>query len=186
MAANGRAGPVIEMAGFVLMATISCLVPRAWAERAEVQAAFTPGDNIAAMIVERVRGAQSSIRMQAYLFTDRRIANALLAALRRGVRVEIVADGTQEETGGAPYLPALRRAGAKVWLTASAGAAHNKVLIVDGDRLQATVITGSYNYTRAANARNAENIVVISGSPGLARRFVDNFDYHRAQARPWP
>jgi phosphatidylserine/phosphatidylglycerophosphate/cardiolipin synthase-like enzyme len=156
------------------------------AERAEVQAAFTPGDNIAALIVQRIQAARSSVRMQAYLFTDRRIANALVAALRRGVRVEVVADGAQEESGGAPYLRVLRRAGARVFLTASAGAAHNKVLIIDADRADAAVITGSYNYTRAANAKNAENIVVISGSPGLARRFVDNFDYHRAQAKPWP
>jgi phosphatidylserine/phosphatidylglycerophosphate/cardiolipin synthase-like enzyme len=60
------------------------------------------------------------------------------------------------------------------------------VLIIDADRREAAVITGSYNYTRAANARNAENVVVISGSPALARRFVDNFDYHRAQSRAWP
>ena len=66
------------------------------------------------------------------------------------------------------------------------GAAHNKVIIVDADRPKAAVITGSYNYTRAANARNAENVVIISGSPGLARRFVDNFDYHRALARALP
>ncbi len=186
MATDSHRWPQMKTVMFVILVAFVGRVPCAPAEKAEVTAAFTPGDNIAAMIVERIHAAQSSVRMQAYLFTDRRIANALVAALRRGVRVEIVADGAQEESGGAPYLPALRRAGAKVWLTASAGAAHNKVVIVDGDRLQATVITGSYNYTRAANAKNAENVVIISGSPGLARRFLDNFDYHRAQARPWP
>jgi phosphatidylserine/phosphatidylglycerophosphate/cardiolipin synthase-like enzyme len=163
-----------------------CLAPRAFAERAEVQAAFTPGDNIAAMIVERIRAAQSNIRMQAYLFTDRRIANALVGALKRGVRVDIVADGTQQEGGGAPHLAALKRAGAHVFLTETAGAAHNKVLIIDADRPRSSVITGSYNYTVAANARNAENVVIISGSPAIARRFVDNFDYHRSLARAWP
>ena len=181
MAADGRRWPQAIAAWIVAM---SCALPVA-AERAEVQAAFTPGDNIAAMIVERIREARSSVRMQAYLFTDRRIANALAAALKRGVRVEIVADGAQQENGGSPYLPALRRAGAGIFLAQSAGAAHNKVLIIDADRPGAVVITGSYNYTRAANARNAENIVVISGSPSVAQRFVDNFDYHRAQARPW-
>lgn len=169
----------------VLIVLVFGVVP-AWAERAEVQAAFTPGDNIAAMIIQRIHEARSSVRMQAYLFTDRRIANALVAALRRGVRIEVIADATQEETGGAPYLHALRRAGARVFVANGSGAAHNKVLIIDADRPSAAVITGSYNFTRAANARNAENVVIISGSPGLARRFVDNFDYHRGQARPWP
>lgn len=170
----------------VAMAALSCLAPRASAERAEVQAAFTPGDNIALMIVERIRAAQSSVRMQAYLFTDRRIAKALAGAIRRGVRVEIVADGAQQEGGGAPHLAALRHAGARVFVTEAAGAAHNKVIIIDADRPHSTIITGSYNYTNAASSRNAENVVIISGSPGIARRFVDNFDYHRALARPWP
>jgi phosphatidylserine/phosphatidylglycerophosphate/cardiolipin synthase-like enzyme len=177
---------VRRLTAAVCAAAALALPPFASAERAEVQAAFTPGDNIAALIVQRIQEARSSVRMQAYLFTDRRIANALVAALRRGVHVEVIADGAQEGSGGAPYLHALRRAGARVFLTSSAGAAHNKVLIIDADRPGASVITGSYNFTRAANARNAENIVVITGSPGLARRFVDNFDYHRAQARPWP
>jgi phosphatidylserine/phosphatidylglycerophosphate/cardiolipin synthase-like enzyme len=182
MAADGRRWPPILLVWAVLVASA---VP-VRAEKAEVQAAFTPGDNIALMIVERVRAAQASIRMQAYLFTDRRIANALVDALKRGVRVEIVADGAQQEAGGAPHLAALRRAGARVFVTEAAGAAHNKVLIIDADRPQSTVITGSYNYTHAANAKNAENVVIISGSPGIARRFTDNFDYHRALARPWP
>ena len=182
MAADGRKWPPILIAIFVLASSPGA----ARAERADVQAAFTPADNIALMIVERIRAAESSIRMQAYLFTDRRIANALVGAARRGVRVEVVADGTQEEAGGAPYLAALRRAGARVFVTEMAGAAHNKVIIIDADRPHAAVITGSYNYTRAANARNAENVVIISGSPGVARRFVDNFDYHRALARALP
>ena len=187
MAADSRRWPQTKVAMVVLMVTFfSCLAPRASAERAEVQAAFTPGDNIALMIVERIREAQASIRMQAYLFTDRRIANALLGALKRGVRVEIVADGAHEESGGTPYLAALRRAGARVFVTEVPGAAHNKVIIIDADRPGAAVITGSYNYTRAANSRNAENVVIISGSPGLARRFVDNFDYHRSLAKAWP
>src|SRR5512142_3513072 len=85
----------------VLIVLVFGVVP-AWAERAEVQAAFTPGDNIAAMIIQRIHEARSSVRMQAYLFTDRRIANALIAALRRGVRIEVIADAAQEQTGGAP------------------------------------------------------------------------------------
>ncbi len=35
--------------------------------------------------------------------------------------------------------------------------AHNKVILIDGD----TVITGSFNFSRAAEERNAENLLVI-------------------------
>jgi phosphatidylserine/phosphatidylglycerophosphate/cardiolipin synthase-like enzyme len=172
------------------MAALACAA--AWTaapaacEMAQVEAAFTPGDNIAAMIIQRIGEAHQSVRMQAYLFTDRRIADALVAARRRGVRVEVIVDAAQREGGGAPHLAALQRAGARIFVDGSAAAAHNKILIIDADGRHPSVITGSYNYTRAANARNAENVVIISGSPGVASRFVGNFEYHRAQSTPWP
>ena len=50
----------------------------------------------------------------------------------------------------------------------------------------ATVITGSYNFTQAAQSKNAENVVVISRQPRLTDRFVANFEYHRAgNSIPW-
>lgn len=35
--------------------------------------------------------------------------------------------------------------------------AHNKVMVIDGR----TVITGSFNFTKAAEESNAENLLVI-------------------------
>ena len=152
---------------------------------AEVQVAFTPGDDIAALIVERIGRARQSVRMQAYLFTDRRIANALLAALKRGVRVEVIGDAAQHANGGLPYLRALQRAGAQVFLNGAHAAMHNKIVIVDGDAPAAAIVTGSYNFTPSAQSRNAENVVVLSGNRTLARRFVVHFEQQRAQSTPW-
>jgi phosphatidylserine/phosphatidylglycerophosphate/cardiolipin synthase-like enzyme len=36
---------------------------------------------------------------------------------------------------------------------------HNKVMIIDGE----TVLTGSFNFTKAAQEKNAENVRRISG-----------------------
>jgi phosphatidylserine/phosphatidylglycerophosphate/cardiolipin synthase-like enzyme len=155
------------------------------AATAQVESAFTPGDDIAGLIVERIGRARHSVQVQAYLFTDRRIANALIAARRRGLAVEIVGDAAQHASGGLPHLKALRRAGARVYLDHDLAAAHNKVVILDGDRPGAAVITGSYNFTRAAQSRNAENVVVLSGNRAVTDRFVDNFEQRRRQASPW-
>jgi phosphatidylserine/phosphatidylglycerophosphate/cardiolipin synthase-like enzyme len=73
----------------------------------------------------------------------------------------------------------------RVWLDDTHAAAHDKVIIVDGALAAATVITGSYNFTRAAQHGNAENVVVISGSPAVASRFVANFERHRSESSPW-
>ena len=152
---------------------------------AQVEVAFTPDDDVAGLIVARIGAATRSVQMQAYLFTDRRIANALLAARRRGVAVEVVGDAQQHAAGGLPHLKALHRAGARVWLDGGHAAAHDKVIIVDGALDGATVVTGSYNFTRAAQQGNAENVVVISGNRAVTDRFVANFEKHRRESLPW-
>ena len=53
-------------------------------------------------------------------------------------------------------------------------------------RDRATVVTGSYNFTQAAQAKNAENVVVLSGNRRVTDRFVENFETHRRQSTPWP
>ena len=55
---------------------------------------------------------------------------------------------------GAVYLV---HAGVPVWIDDGPAIAHNKVVILDGR----TVITGSFNFSKAADTRNAENVVVI-------------------------
>ncbi len=166
---------------------IACALPATSTARelARVEAAFTPGDDIAGLIVERIGRARRSVQVQAYLFTDRTIANALLTARRRGVAVELIGDAAQHASGGLPHAKALDRAGARVWLDRAHNAAHDKVVIVDGRSPEATVITGSYNFTRSAQQANAENVVVISGNRAVTDRFVANFEKHRRESTPW-
>lgn len=152
---------------------------------ARVEAAFTPADNIAALITQRIARSRKSVQVQAYIFTDRRIANALLAARGRGVEVEVIGDAAQHDNGGLPHLGALDRAGARVYLDATHAASHNKIVIIDGADSAATVITGSYNFTHAAQSKNAENVVVISGNRRVTDRFVDNFELQRGRSTPW-
>ena len=59
-------------------------------------------------------------------------------------------------------------------------------MILDGGLPGAAVITGSYNFTQAAQSKNAENIVIISRSSAVTDLFVDNFAEQRSQSRPWP
>jgi len=153
---------------------------------AQVEAAFTPGDDIAGIIRSRIAHAKASVRVQAYLLTDRTIAMALLAACRRGLEVEVIGDAAQFESGGLPWLGALDRAGARVYLNTSHAASHNKIVILDGGLAGAAVITGSFNFTQAAQSKNAENVVIISRSPEVTDRFMENFADQRSQSRPWP
>ena len=51
--------------------------------------------------------------------------------------------------------------------------AHNKIMIIDGE----TVITGSFNFTKAAEEKNAENLLVIRDKK-LAERYTKNWQEH--------
>ena len=52
--------------------------------------------------------------------------------------------------------------------------------------LYPAVITGSYNFTHAAQSKNAENVVLITGSRELTDRFLKNFTAHKEQSKNWP
>jgi len=42
-----------------------------------------------------------------------------------------------------------------------------------------TLITGSFNFTRAAEDKNAENLLVLKGNRPLVDRYIRNFEEHR-------
>ncbi len=151
----------------------------------EVEVAFTPGDNIEALLLRVIDNARHSLQVQAYTFTSRRIADALIAARRRGVTVNVLADAQMNQRAqNISALPRLLAAGVPVALETRYAAAHNKLLIADADGPHCAVATGSYNFTWSAQNRNAENVVVLRQNCALARIYRENWRRHRAQATP--
>jgi phosphatidylserine/phosphatidylglycerophosphate/cardiolipin synthase-like enzyme len=148
-----------------------------------VEFAFTPGDAIDDRLVALVDTAQREVLVQAFSFTQRRLARALIAAHRRGVAVAVLADRTQALETPQSAVGELAAAGLPVWLDGRHAAAHNKVLIVDAALPRATTVTGSYNFTVAAQKRNAENVAIFRDNPGVAQAYRDNFLRLQARAR---
>lgn len=136
---------------------------------AKVSICFTPAEQCEGKIIEAIDRARLSIRVQAYGFTSLPIIHALQRAAGRGVEVLAILDKTNERKySGATLLEA---AGVPVWIDFEPAIAHNKVIVIDG-RL---TIGGSYNYTAAAQRRNAEN-VTFTDSVDIARQFLSNWD----------
>jgi phosphatidylserine/phosphatidylglycerophosphate/cardiolipin synthase-like enzyme len=157
-----------------------------FAATGSIEAAFTPGDRIDSLIIAAIAGAKHEVLVNAYSFTQRGIANALVAARKRGVSVQVIADSQQAATLPQNVLGMLDKGGVIVWLDANYQAAHNKVVIVDAGTAHATTITGSYNFTNAAQWHNAENVVILRDNPQAARAFRDNWLRLKAHAAPWP
>ena len=145
---------------------------------AKLRVLFTPGDNVAAAITQAIRGAKQNVRVQAYIFTNKAIARALQDASRRGIDVTLLADREQFERGGGFLLRDLKHAGVTVMLDGEHAAAHNKVMLIDAEGANPVVITGSFNFTQAAQKYNAENVVLIYGDRSVAKAYRDNWQWH--------
>ena len=129
-----------------------------FAEHAAVQVRFSPGGNCTQWVEEVIAKAQKNILVQAYSFTSSSIAEALIAAHQRGVAVKILVDRSKL-TGKYTQVQRVVDQGIAVAVDKVPGIAHNKVMIIDNDY----VLTGSFNWTQAAETRNAENLLLIRG-----------------------
>lgn len=143
---------------------------------------FTPPESCGAAIIDRIKQAKREIRVQAYGFTHKRILAALAAAKRRGVDVAVILDKTNDRSGagrssygGATYMA---HAGVPVWIDDRVAIAHNKVMIID----RRLIVGGSFNYTAAADTKNAEN-VTFTESAEAANLFLSNWERRRNASR---
>ena len=137
---------------------------------ADVTAAFSPG-TAEQTVIDTIRSARHSIHMAAFSFTSRPIARALIDARAHGVEVAVVLDKCNL-TGRYSGATFLAHAGVPVRIDSQYASMHDKFMVIDG----VTVETGSFNFTRAAAERNAENIVVLRDMPEIAAAYEQEFE----------
>jgi phosphatidylserine/phosphatidylglycerophosphate/cardiolipin synthase-like enzyme len=143
---------------------------------------FTPWDDAEGALLRTIQQAKRSIHVQAYAFTSRNIAWALQEARRRGVAVEMLIDREQATKNEHSLVHLMHDAGIPIWFEVRYASAHNKVMLIDAEDADAVVVTGSYNFTFSAQARNAENLVIMRGNAPLARAYLNNWRRHRQDA----
>lgn len=145
----------------------------------KIRAYFTPGHTVETAIADEISAAKDEIRVQAYSFTNPLIVQALADAQSRGVNVIVVLDKSNrvQKYSAADFTS---HAGITTLIDDRHAIAHNKVMIIDGK----VVITGSYNFTRAAEKSNAENIVIIESGP-IADKYLQNWQKHRNHSQPY-
>jgi phosphatidylserine/phosphatidylglycerophosphate/cardiolipin synthase-like enzyme len=133
---------------------------------------FSPHGGATDAIVKELDKAKNTVFVQAYSFTSYKIAKALLDAHKRGVKVEVILDKSQrtDQYSSATFL---YNSGISVKIDAVHAIAHNKIMIIDGE----TVVTGSFNFTKAAEEKNAENLLMIRDRE-LAERYIKNWQEH--------
>jgi phosphatidylserine/phosphatidylglycerophosphate/cardiolipin synthase-like enzyme len=115
----------------------------------------SPGDRVWRRIVELAGESRSTLDVCVFTITHDPITRALLDAHRRGVRVRVISDGEKSVEPGSDVRH-LAAAGLDVRVDRCEHHMHHKFATFDARVL----VTGSYNWTRAAAESNQDNVLV--------------------------
>ncbi len=135
---------------------------------------FAPDDRPATRLVELIDGAHQKIYAAIYMITDKQIAQALIRARKRGVAVQIIVD-TSSMVGSYGKGQQLKAGNIDLYVFGGSHHSfrqplmHNKFAIIDNK-----VWTGSFNWTKSANDRNQEN-VILTDNADVCLRFERHF-----------
>ena len=134
--------------------------------------AFSPRQKATQLVIKVIDESKIYIHVAAYSFTSQPIAEALVAAHNRGVDVKIVIDKSQRHGRIIHYFMDQH---IPTRINNHYAIMHNKFMVADDDVLE----LGSFNYTKAAEEKNAENVLVIHGMPTIIQ------DYNRQWEKLW-
>lgn len=144
------------------------------------QAFFTPQDNLTELFITMIDEEKKSIFGAMYTFTDKKIAQAMINAKKRGVEVLLILDqismascgkGKFLQENGVPVV-VHRTQEFNPYTTALM---HHKFFIFGCNRDEKSYLwTGSWNCTLRATKYNDENILILD-EPAIIVQYVDNF-----------
>ncbi len=145
----------------------------ALAQTGSIRVYFSPNGGCTDAILQQINRAKTEILIQAYSFTSKPIAQALIAAQKRSVKITAVLDKSNwtQRYSAATFL---KNVGVPVYIDDKHAIAHNKIMIIDNR----VVITGSFNFTMAAENKNAENLLIMEDMSDLTRAYRENFQKH--------
>ncbi len=145
-----------------------------------IEVAFSPPPGATAALVSAMGEAQHRLWIQAYSFTSAPIAKAAMDAKKRGVELKVLLDKSQR-TQKYSVADFFANQGVDVRIDDQHAIAHNKVMVID----DGTVVTGSFNFSKAAELANAENLLILRGNPALNRLYAQNFLHHWSHSTPY-
>jgi phosphatidylserine/phosphatidylglycerophosphate/cardiolipin synthase-like enzyme len=159
----------LTLCGFFITLLVGPLQAAETFSSASVAVYFSPNGGATEAVVRELNAAQAQVLMQAYSFTSAPIAKALVEAHKRGVKILAVLDRSNE-TDKYSAATFLNNAGIQPLIDDKHAIAHAEVMVIDS----ATIITGSFNFTKAAEEKNAENLLVITDAPELVKAYEAN------------
>ena len=158
------------------------------------RAPVTPGDgrdlvwsptDAQPKLLALIGGARRSLRIYSEEMSDATVQDALVAAARRGVRVQVCGENEYGEYDSA--FGRLAQAGVQVSYYSSPDGfyIHGKVIEADYGTAQAKVFIGSENFSSTSLDRNRE-LGLITARPAVLLSIAHTFAADFRRGRHWP
>lgn len=141
----------------------------------EVEAYFAPLDGVIDRMDNYISNARNSVSFVIFAFTEDNFENALYSRFKSGVTVRGMCDDLGAGGRSSGYKSLLEK-GMEVKKDSNPQSMlHHKFLVIDPESgTNAVVITGSFNYTKAADTKNDENVIAIHDKY-YAQRYYNEF-----------
>jgi phosphatidylserine/phosphatidylglycerophosphate/cardiolipin synthase-like enzyme len=174
---------LILSATFALLALGAAWAEKgSWAGERQTEIHYAPRENLESVDAREIGRARLSIDIAAYVLSDPRIAEALIAAAERGVVIRLYLDRSQfaehRPTSGGVIEALLAHPNVAARLKGEGVLMHLKAYAVDAEVLR----TGSGNFSRSGLAAQDNDAIFIS-DPAVVDAFESNFERIWARAR---
>ena len=123
-----------------------------------VELSFLPDDKKGCQRIKQlINSAQKTVKVAMFTWTRYDLAQALIAAKKRGVRVEVVLDNSSAKGASAKIAALLKKEGIPLTFSKGPALLHHKFMLIDDNILE----IGSANWTKAAFSQNDDCFLII-------------------------
>jgi len=145
---------------------------------------FSPDDDLQQKLLSYIEKEKKAIYLAIFSFTDKKIAQALIEAHKRGVDVQVIADPSFL-TDRFTKISFLEMEGVPIYMydpkqspnhkATYSNIMHNKFVLFENNIDNRPLVwTGSFNFTKSARLSNQENVVVLS-HPKIVAKYEKQF-----------
>ncbi len=147
---------------------------------AQVETHFLSTGEASDLIAKQIAQARTEVLLRASEFSAQSVAQALVDAGLRGVKVEILLDHGNE-TDPSSRMHFLVEQGLPPLLDEQHSPGRSYV-VIDGT----TVLTGSFTLVEPSGTDASEQLLILHGDSSVSQKFREEFEKHKAHARVIP
>ena len=155
----------------ILIMCCSCQTYSVQTKTNPLEVYFSPNGGIQKRIEDILYSADKTIDIAIYSFSSDELVYPLIERANKGVKIRIIMDDLQASHDWCPDERLNKVDNIEVALDTSSQIMHNKYIIVDSK----IVVTGSYNWSKAAESKNYENVIIFNDYV-IANKFENNFN----------